>query len=127
MHDKHSMLGSGLMYVAQLFPAPASCSAGCVATWGAWCAMVGMRRLPLRCQPYCFPCTARCTVSHVCTACCTASHVLPAVLLFVYRTVQYEFMQLCEQLGAEPLWVVNVGISQSESVNPEELRPWLKV
>jgi len=33
----------------------------------------------------------------------------------------FEFMELAEELDTEPVWVVNVGISQSESTNPDQL------
>jgi hypothetical protein len=39
----------------------------------------------------------------------------------------FEFMLLCEELGAEPVWVVNAGISQSESVQPRDLAGWVQV
>jgi len=35
--------------------------------------------------------------------------------------LQFEFFQLCEELDTEPVWVTNVGISQSESTTPEQL------
>jgi len=38
----------------------------------------------------------------------------------------FEFMQLAEALDAEPVWVVNAGISQGESVSPEEAGLWVK-
>ncbi len=34
-------------------------------------------------------------------------------------------MQLCEELHAEPVWTINVGISHTESATPAELKPWL--
>lgn len=42
---------------------------------------------------------------------------------------QFEFMELAEELETEPVWVTNVGISQSESSTPEELilDGWLQV
>ncbi|KAG1675165.1 hypothetical protein FOA52_003388 [Chlamydomonas sp. UWO 241] len=38
----------------------------------------------------------------------------------------FEFMQLCQELGAEPVWVVNAGISQSECVKPQDLAEWVQ-
>jgi len=36
----------------------------------------------------------------------------------------FEFMQLCEALSAQPVWVVNAGISQTESVVPGSAAAW---
>ncbi len=55
-----------------------------------------------------------------CCARCAVPCPLPAC-------AQYEFMQLSEQLGAQPVWVLPVGISQTESASPEELDTWIKV
>ncbi len=44
----------------------------------------------------------------------------------VCRT-QYEYLTLCEKLNAEPVWVVQSGVSQTESVSPEQLKPWIQV
>lgn len=38
----------------------------------------------------------------------------------------FEYMQLAEELGAAPVWVINSGISHQESVSPEHLGPWLQ-
>ena len=41
----------------------------------------------------------------------------------------FEFMELAGLLGAEPVWVMNVGISHTESVEPQDLESsgWLQV
>jgi len=38
----------------------------------------------------------------------------------------HEWLDLAEALGSEPIWVLNVGISQSESVAPQDLAPWVQ-
>lgn len=38
----------------------------------------------------------------------------------------YEFLQLAEDLGAAPVWVINNGISHQESVNPSSLTPFVQ-
>lgn len=39
----------------------------------------------------------------------------------------YEYMLLAEELGAEPVWVVNNGISHREDVPTSEIGPWVQV
>uniref|UniRef100_A0ACD5W7W2 Uncharacterized protein n=1 Tax=Avena sativa TaxID=4498 RepID=A0ACD5W7W2_AVESA len=38
----------------------------------------------------------------------------------------YEFLQLAEDLGAEPIWVFNAGISHNDEVNGTALTPFVK-
>ena len=38
----------------------------------------------------------------------------------------FEYMQLAEELGAEPVWVVNNGLSHSESVPAGRIQPWVQ-
>lgn len=38
----------------------------------------------------------------------------------------HEYLQLCEDLGAEPLFVVNCGMSHKETVPMSELGPWVQ-
>lgn len=38
----------------------------------------------------------------------------------------YEFFQLAEDLGAEPVWVFNNGISHKESVDPSNIMPFVQ-
>ncbi len=38
----------------------------------------------------------------------------------------HEYLQLCEDLGAEPLYVINCGISHSDIVPLAELDPWIQ-
>lgn len=38
----------------------------------------------------------------------------------------FEYMQLAEEVGAVPVWVINNGVSHQESVKPKHLRPWLQ-
>jgi alpha-L-arabinofuranosidase len=47
-----------------------------------------------------------------------------------YRTSDgmgyHEFLQLCEDIGTEPLYVCNVGMSHNESVSVSALNPWIQ-
>jgi alpha-L-arabinofuranosidase len=47
-----------------------------------------------------------------------------------YRTSDgmgyHEFLQLCEDIGAEPLYVCNVGMSHNEMVSMANLNPWVQ-
>ena len=38
----------------------------------------------------------------------------------------FEYMQLAEELGAEPVWVVNNGVSHTESVPAGLIQPWVQ-
>jgi alpha-L-arabinofuranosidase len=38
----------------------------------------------------------------------------------------HEFLQLCEDIGSEPLYVCNVGMSHNETVNLANLNPWVQ-
>ena len=38
----------------------------------------------------------------------------------------FEYMQLAEELGAEPVWVVNNGVSHQESVPAGRIQPWVQ-
>ncbi|WOL16373.1 alpha-L-arabinofuranosidase 1 [Canna indica] len=38
----------------------------------------------------------------------------------------YEYLQLAEDLGALPLWVINAGISHNDQVNPRSILPFVK-
>jgi alpha-L-arabinofuranosidase len=38
----------------------------------------------------------------------------------------FEYMQLAEDLGAEPVWVVNNGISHEESVPAGHIQSWVQ-
>jgi len=35
----------------------------------------------------------------------------------------YEYLQLCELLGTEPVWVINNGVSHDESVQTSNIQP----
>ena len=37
----------------------------------------------------------------------------------------YEYMQLCEELKTEPIWVINNGISHQESLPTAQVLPWI--
>ncbi|MBP2631356.1 MAG: hypothetical protein H6Q70_1984 [Firmicutes bacterium] len=47
-----------------------------------------------------------------------------------YRTTDgmgyHEFLQLCEDLGAEPLYVINIGIAHKDNIPLDELDPWVQ-
>jgi alpha-L-arabinofuranosidase len=47
-----------------------------------------------------------------------------------YRTTNglgfYEYLQMCEDLKAEPLFVINCGISETDMVEPKDLGPWIQ-
>jgi alpha-L-arabinofuranosidase len=47
-----------------------------------------------------------------------------------YRTTNglgfYEYLQMCEDLKAEPLFVINCGISETDMVDPKDLGPWIQ-
>ena len=38
----------------------------------------------------------------------------------------FEYMQLAEELGAEPVWVVNNGVSHEESVPAGRIQSWVQ-
>lgn len=38
----------------------------------------------------------------------------------------FEYMQLTEELGAAPVWVINSGVSHQESIKPGDLEPWIQ-
>ncbi len=38
----------------------------------------------------------------------------------------HEYLQMCEDLGAEPLFVINCGIAIEDSVPMEKMRPWVQ-
>ena len=38
----------------------------------------------------------------------------------------FEYMQLAEDLGAEPVWVVNNGVSHEESVPAGHIQSWVQ-
>ncbi|XP_042472931.1 alpha-L-arabinofuranosidase 1-like [Zingiber officinale] len=38
----------------------------------------------------------------------------------------YEFLQLAEDIGADPLWVINAGISHNDQVNPANILPFVQ-
>ena len=38
----------------------------------------------------------------------------------------FEYMQLAEDLGAEPVWVVNNGVSHEESVPAGRIQSWVQ-
>ncbi len=38
----------------------------------------------------------------------------------------YEYLQMCEDLGAEPLFVINCGMSHHENVPIYEMKPWVQ-
>lgn len=40
--------------------------------------------------------------------------------------LQHEFFDLAREIGSEPVWVLNLGISQSESVEPSGITPWVQ-
>jgi alpha-L-arabinofuranosidase len=50
--------------------------------------------------------------------------------LWGYRTTDgmgyHEFLQLCEDLGAEPLYVINIGIAHKDNIPLDELDPWVQ-
>lgn len=47
--------------------------------------------------------------------------------LFPHSTcLQHEFFELAREIGSEPVWVLNLGISQSESVEPSGIAPWVQ-
>lgn len=50
--------------------------------------------------------------------------------LWGYRTTDgmgyHEFLQLCEDLGAEPLYVVNIGIAHKDNIPLDELDSWVQ-
>lgn len=39
----------------------------------------------------------------------------------------YEYMLLAEELGAEPVWVVNNGVSHREDIATADIGPWVQV
>lgn len=39
----------------------------------------------------------------------------------------YEYMQLAEELGAEPVWVINNGVAHADSVPTADIQPWVQV
>jgi alpha-L-arabinofuranosidase len=47
-----------------------------------------------------------------------------------YRTTNglgyYEYLQMCEDLKAEPLFVINCGMAEQDSVDPKDLNPWIQ-
>ena len=47
-----------------------------------------------------------------------------------YRTTNglgfYEYLQMCEDLKAEPLFVINCGMAEQDSVDPKDLDPWIQ-
>jgi alpha-L-arabinofuranosidase len=47
-----------------------------------------------------------------------------------YRTTNglgyFEYLQMCEDLKAEPLFVLNCGMAESDSVDPKDLAPWIQ-
>ncbi|VBB08420.1 Hypothetical protein LUCI_3692 [Lucifera butyrica] len=50
--------------------------------------------------------------------------------LWGYRTTDgmgyHEFLQFCEDLGAEPLYVVNIGIAHKDNISLDELDSWIQ-
>jgi alpha-L-arabinofuranosidase len=36
-------------------------------------------------------------------------------------------MQLAEELGAEPVWVINNGVAHADSVPTTDIQPWVQV
>ena len=69
-----------------------------------------------------------CAYIHAHTVTQTHTHSLMNTCSIDMR-MQYEFMELTEELEVEAVWVANIGISQSESTNPDELLAdgWLQV
>lgn len=39
----------------------------------------------------------------------------------------YEYMQLAEAVGAEPVWVINNGVAHADSVPTSDIQPWVQV
>ena len=39
----------------------------------------------------------------------------------------FEYMQLAEELGAEPVWVINNGVAHADSVPATDIQPWVQV
>ena len=39
----------------------------------------------------------------------------------------YEYLVLCEVLKAEPVWVINNGLSVTQEVPTSEIQPWVQV
>lgn len=37
----------------------------------------------------------------------------------------YEYMQLCEELKTEPIWVINNGVSHQEFLTTDQVLPWI--
>ena len=50
--------------------------------------------------------------------------------LWGYRSTDglgyYEYLQLCEDIGAEPLFVINCGMAHEDSVPNDKLGPWIQ-
>ncbi len=38
----------------------------------------------------------------------------------------FEYMQLCEELETEPIWVINNGISHQEAIPTADIMPWIQ-
>ena len=38
----------------------------------------------------------------------------------------FEYLQMCEDLKAEPLFVINCGMAEKDSVDPRDLDPWIQ-
>ncbi len=37
----------------------------------------------------------------------------------------FEYMQLCDELEVEPIWVINNGVSHQEAIATSDIMPWI--